>query len=119
MKSYNYGVPNQANKRNSNHRVHYQHESNGKHGSIFVSSSHKESDVISYAKPAEIYVYARKRPLLSSESNFQDAISIPNNKHIIIAQNKANLDCTPLLKKVLFELESNDDDDDEKIFFSF
>jgi len=70
------------------------------HASIFVPSSHTTTDAISYAKPAEIYVYARKRPLLLSEIDFYDSISVPDNKHILIAENKANLDCTSLLKKV-------------------
>lgn len=56
--------------------------------------------MVSYAKPAEIYVYARKRPLLSNEIHFEDAISVPDNKRLLIAENKSNLDCTPLLKKV-------------------
>lgn len=67
---------------------------------MYVSSPRHSHDVSSYGKPAEIYVYARKRPLLPTESNFQDVISVPDNKRIIIAENKANLDCTPLLKKV-------------------
>ena len=70
------------------------------HGSIFV---YRTNDTISSAKAAEIYVYARKRPLLSSENNFQDMITVPDNKRIIISENKANLDCTPLLKKVYFK----------------
>ena len=88
VKSYNYGVPTNRRQRNNNHE------------SIFVSSPRHAHDGISYAKPAEIYVYARKRPLLSTENNFQDSIAVPDNKRIIIAENKANLDCTPLLKKV-------------------
>lgn len=67
---------------------------------MFASSSHHNTDAISYAKPAEIYVYARKRPLLSSEKTFEDTIVVPDNQRVIIAENKANLDCTPLLKKV-------------------
>jgi hypothetical protein len=100
VKSYNYGIPTSKRQQNSSHRVHYQHETNFNHPSIFVPSSHSQNDVISYAKPAEIYVYARKRPLLSSETNFHDTISIPDNKHIIMSENKSNLDCTPLLKQV-------------------
>ncbi|CAF4178972.1 unnamed protein product [Rotaria socialis] len=105
VKSYNYGIPSNRRARNSPYRATHQFTSNSHHGSIFASSSHHASDTISYAKPAEIYVYARKRPLLSTESNFQDAITVPDNKRIIIAENKANLDCTPLLKKTEFEFD--------------
>ena len=87
MKSYNYGIPTNRRPRPN-------------HGSFFVSSPRHNNDMTSYAKPAEIYVYARKRPLLPAESNFQDTIAVPDNKRIIITENKANLDCTPLLKKV-------------------
>ena len=79
----------------------YQHDTNFNHPSVFTPSSHHPNESISYAKPAEIYVYARKRPLLSSESNFRDTISIPDNKHMIMIENKSNLDSTPLLKKVI------------------
>lgn len=68
--------------------------------SQLISSPRHSHDTISYAKPAEIYVYARKRPLLPTEMNFQDAITVPDNKRILITENKSNLDCTPLLKKV-------------------
>ena len=67
---------------------------------MFTVSSRNAPEVVSYAKPAEIYVYARKRPLLSSEITFEDIITIPNNKSLILAENKSNLDSTPLLKKV-------------------
>lgn len=56
---------------------------------------------MSYAKPAEIYVYARKRPLLSNETNLRDVISAPDNKHLIMLETKSNIDSTPLLKKVI------------------
>ncbi|UJR20732.1 hypothetical protein I4U23_023851 [Adineta vaga] len=84
VKSYNYGIPTSKRSR---------------------SSSYRTTDTISYAKPAEIYVYARKRPLLSSETTFEDVIAIPDNKRIIITENKANLDCTPLLKKTEFQYD--------------
>jgi hypothetical protein len=32
--------------------------------------------------------------------NLHDTISAPDNKHLIISENKSNLDCTPLIKKV-------------------
>ncbi|CAF3394742.1 unnamed protein product [Rotaria sp. Silwood1] len=105
VKSYNYGIPSNKRPRNISYRANYHFSSNMHHGSIFVSSSHHTNDIISYGKPAEIYVYARKRPLLSTESNFQDMISVPDNKRIIISENKANLDCTPLLKKTEFEFD--------------
>jgi hypothetical protein len=96
VKSYNYGIPTNRRSRNTSHRSSFHN------GSIFVSSPRHHNDTISYGKPAEIYVYARKRPLLSTESNFQDTIAAPDNKRIIITENKANLDCSPLLKKVFF-----------------
>ncbi|CAF0902470.1 unnamed protein product [Rotaria sordida] len=105
VKSYNYGIPSNKRSRNISYRANYQFSSNIHHNSIFVSSSHNTNDIISYGKPAEIYVYARKRPLLSTESNFQDTITVLDNKHIIISENKANLDCTPLLKKTEFEFD--------------
>ncbi|CAF3497184.1 unnamed protein product [Rotaria sp. Silwood1] len=105
IKSYDYGVPTNKRQRNASHHVHYQHEKNSNHTSIFVPSSHSTTDLVSYAKPAEIYVFARKRPLLSNEINFHDIISVPDNKRIIIAENKANLDCTPLLKKSEFQFD--------------
>ncbi|CAF2554581.1 unnamed protein product [Rotaria sp. Silwood2] len=105
VKSYNYGVPTNKHQRNTPHHVHYQHEKNSNHASVFVPSSHSTTDIISYAKPAEIYVFARKRPLLSNEINFHDTISVPDNKRIIIAENKANLDCTQLLKKSEFQFD--------------
>ncbi|CAF3919812.1 unnamed protein product [Rotaria sp. Silwood2] len=105
VKSYNYGIPSNKRSRNISYRANYQFSSKIHHGSIFVSSSHHTNDTVSYAKPAEIYVYARKRPLLSTESNFQDSIAVPDNKRIIISENKANLDCTPLLKKTEFEFD--------------
>ncbi|CAF0793299.1 unnamed protein product [Adineta ricciae] len=86
VKSYNYGVPTNKRSRPNTHR-HYPTETN------------------SYGKPAEIYVYARKRPLLPSETNFEDIIAVPDDKRIIIAENKANLDCTPLLKKTEFQYD--------------
>jgi hypothetical protein len=94
VKSYNYGIPTNRRPRNTSHRTSFHH------GSIFVSSPRHANDLSSYGKPAEIYVYARKRPLLSNETNFQDTIAVSDNKRIIITENKANLDCTPLLKKV-------------------
>ncbi|CAF1528080.1 unnamed protein product, partial [Adineta steineri] len=100
VKSYNYGVPTNKRQRNVSHRNHYQHEAVQNHSSIFVPSHTSTNDIISYAKPAEIYVYARKRPLLLSEIDFYDTISVLDNKHLIIAENKANVDCTSSLKKV-------------------
>lgn len=94
VKSYNYGVPTNRRSRNTSHRTSFHHNS------IFVSSPRHPTDPNSYGKPAEIYVYARKRPLLPAETNFQDTITVPDNKRIIITENKANLDSTPLLKKV-------------------
>ncbi|CAF2168879.1 unnamed protein product [Rotaria magnacalcarata] len=105
VKSYNYGVPTNKRQRNTSHRVHYQNERNLNHATIFTSSSQSTKDFVSYAKPAEIYVYARKRPLLTNEINFQDTISVPDNRRIIITENKANLDCTPLLKKSEFQFD--------------
>ena len=96
MKSYNYGVPTQRRARSTFYRPNHHH------GSIFGSSSHPTNDTTSYAKPAEIYVYARKRPLLSTETKFQDVITVPDQKRIIVAESKTNLDCSPLLKRVLF-----------------
>ncbi|CAF3544250.1 unnamed protein product [Rotaria sordida] len=105
IKSYNYGIPTNKRQQNTSHHVHYQHEKNLNQTSIFVPSSHSTTDIISYAKPAEIYVFARKRPLLSNEIHFHDIISVPDNKRIIITENKANLDCTPLLKKSEFQFD--------------
>ncbi len=108
VKSYNYGIPTNRRPRNTSHRTSFHH------GSIFVSSPRHANDLSSYGKPAEIYVYARKRPLLSNETNFQDTIAVSDNKRIIITENKANLDCTPLLKKVCEQMKEI-----EVIFFSF
>ena len=82
-------------------RVHYQNENHSHQPSVFVSSSHNQFDSASYAKPAEIYVYARKRPLLANEIKFRDTILVPDSKNMLIEEHKSNLDCTPLLKKVL------------------
>ncbi len=100
---------NKQQQRNSPQRVRYQHETNFNHPPVFAPSSHHSTDSISYAKPAEIYVYARKRPLLSSETNFRDIISVPDNKRMIMSENKSNLDCTPLLKKVLKFFQRKDE----------
>ncbi|UJR28875.1 hypothetical protein I4U23_010097 [Adineta vaga] len=105
VKSYNYGVPTNKRQRNASQRIHYQHESTGNHSSIFVSSNTNATESISYEKPAEIYVYARKRPLLLSEIDFYDTISVPDNKHIIIGENKANVDGTSSLKKTEFQFD--------------
>ncbi|CAF3748329.1 unnamed protein product [Adineta steineri] len=105
VKSYNYGVPTNKRQRNVSHRNHYQHEAVQNHSSIFVPSHTSTNDIISYAKPAEIYVYARKRPLLLSEIDFYDTISVLDNKHLIIAENKANVDCTSSLKKTEFQFD--------------
>lgn len=100
-KSYNYGVPGTKQQETTNNRSHYENETNHpRQSSVFINSSRNSGDSVSFSKPAEIYVYARKRPLLSSEVSFQDIISVANNKTLIIAENKANLDSTPLLKKV-------------------
>ena len=40
--------------------------------------------------------------MLATEGNFQDAITVPDNKRILVAESKANLDCSPLLKKVFY-----------------
>ncbi|CAF1553373.1 unnamed protein product [Adineta steineri] len=103
VKSYNYGIPTSRRSRSNTHRSNFQQETNYHHSPLFVSSPRHTTDTISYAKPAEIYVYARKRPLLSNETNFEDTVTVPDNKRVIITENKANLDCTPLLKKVFFE----------------
>ncbi|CAF1231475.1 unnamed protein product [Adineta ricciae] len=106
-KSYNYGVPTNKRQRNVSQRIQYQHESNNNnnHAAIFVPSTSSTAEIVSYAKPAEIYVYARKRPLLLSEIDFYDTISVPDNKRIVIAENKANVDCTSLLKKTEFQFD--------------
>ncbi|CAF3549899.1 unnamed protein product, partial [Rotaria sp. Silwood2] len=39
VKSYNYGVPTNKHQRNTPHHVHYQHEKNSNHASVFVPSS--------------------------------------------------------------------------------
>jgi hypothetical protein len=111
VKSYNYGLPKQEQHRNSVLRTDHVHESNCRHGSVFAQSTANHTDRISYGKPAEIYVYARKRPLLSNEKNLADIITTVNSKHMIIAENKFNLDSTPLLKKVSVlqrEMRTND-----------
>ena len=110
MKSYNYGVPVHRRSKTAPQRGYFQQDSPNHHGGIFVSASHQPNETITYGKPAEIYVYARKRPLLATEGNFQDAITVPDSKRILVAENKANLDCSPLLKKVsclFFQLEFN------------
>ena len=95
-------MPTNKRQRNVSQRIQYQHESNNNnnHAAIFVPATSSTAEIVSYAKPAEIYVYARKRPLLLSEIDFYDTISVPDNKRIVIAENKANVDCTSLLKKV-------------------
>ncbi|CAF0858388.1 unnamed protein product [Adineta steineri] len=105
VKSYNYGIPTSRRSRSNTHRSNFQQETNYHHSPLFVSSPRHATDTISYAKPAEIYVYARKRPLLSNETNFEDTVTVPDNKRVIITENKANLDCTPLLKKTEFQYD--------------
>jgi hypothetical protein len=43
-------------------------------------------------------------------------IAVPDNKRIIITENKANLDCTPLLKKVLFFFSKRKEKDEISVF---
>lgn len=96
MKSYNYGVPSPKRSRPFSHSGQHQ-----QHASLLASSFHQSHDLISYDKPAEIYVYARKRPLLSAVANFRDTINVTDPQHMNIAENKANLDGTSFIKQVL------------------
>ncbi|CAF1214547.1 unnamed protein product [Didymodactylos carnosus] len=103
VNGYNYGIPTAKRARTASYRTFTRRGFSS--GTIFSPSRGGSNISTSYAKPAEIYVYARKRPLLSTETNFNDAIITPDPKRMIITEQKANLDCTSLLKKTEFQFD--------------
>ncbi|CAF0805376.1 unnamed protein product [Didymodactylos carnosus] len=104
VNGYNYGIPTAKRARSAPYRTFTQQDSVSS-SKIFSSNVDGMTTSTLYAKPAEIYVYARKRPLLSTETNFNDGIIVPDQKRMIIAEKKSNLDRSPLLKKTEFQFD--------------
>lgn len=93
--NYNYGVPSNS---SSKKKSGIKHQPSGfirKTYTPLVAPSSRQTDSVSASRPvvssqqskAEILVYARKRPKLPSEANFNDVICIDNNSDRKVADN--------------------------------
>ena len=106
MKNYNYGVPNKQ----QQPQIEISSKKIGAHRSVSSSASNKqrkpmivsESSNLNGEKAfemADIYVFARKRPMLACESKLNDAV-IVEDQTIVINQAKCAVDGTEILRQV-------------------
>jgi hypothetical protein len=107
--TYNYGVPQKQQQVNaqSYKRHHVHNNRRAKSNSNHDYHHHQQNNTNKVT--ADIFVYARKRPLLDSESQFNDAVFIENNadetRNICVNEMKSLVDGTPLLRKNEFEFD--------------
>lgn len=109
--TYNYGVPQKQQIHLNTHS--HKRPNYGSSNSSRKTKSNSYKDNHNHTNrnkvTADIFVYARKRPLLESESHFNDAIVIENGfeetKNICVNEMKSLVDGTPLLRKNEFEFD--------------
>jgi hypothetical protein len=101
--NYNYGVPLQQ-------QIKYGKKMNYLYNKKCYFNLANQQTSKSKLVTNDIYVYARKRPILQSESNFSDVVVIGNEsgnnenneitKNICVNELKSSVDGTPILRKV-------------------
>ena len=99
--AYNYGVFKQPTNKQVVKKRGYQSVASARQRTSSVPATASNNKIVA----ADIYVFARKRPKLSCESNFNDVVVVePRDKQgqamICVNEMKAALDGTPILKKV-------------------
>ncbi|CAF0861459.1 unnamed protein product [Brachionus calyciflorus] len=105
-KTYNYGVPQNLNNKNKGFIRKTVSISNVK------SNENTKAQLNNALTTNEIYVFARKRPKLQSEADFQDVVCVDYNENsgdICVNEIKTAVDGTPILRKNEFDFDKTFD----------